>query len=316
MHLTLQQLRLFDAVARLGNVTQAAREVGLTQPAVSIQLKRLEENAGMPLIEQVGKRLFLTPAGREMQAAGDDILARLRRLDDALDDLRHTVRGPLEVAVVTTAKYVIPHLLGAFVAIHPEVTPRLTVTNRARVLERLAENRDDLVIMGQVPDDLDLDAVPFLENPLVVVAPPGHALVGAGVVPLARLAGERFLIREPGSGTRSAFERLLAGQGLAIRPYMELGSTEAIKQGVMAGLGLSVLSRQSVDLELASGLMAVLEVEGFPLLRRWYAAHLRGKTLSRTARTFLDFLVSESARGDSVPGVRAPAGAGEKRPAK
>lgn len=306
MHLTLQQMRLFEAVARLGNYTQAARELHLTQPAVSIQLKRLEENAGRPLFEYVGKRLSLTPAGRHMQAACVDVLNRLRLLDDTLDALNETVRGPLELAVVTTAKYVIPHLLGAFLAEHPEVTPRLTVTNRARVLERLHENRDDFVIMGQVPSDMDLETLPFLDNPLVLVAPPGHPLAGAQSVPLARLTGERVLFRETGSGTRMAFERLLAEHDLSIEPYMELGSTEAIKQAVMAGLGLSVLPLHSVALERRTGLLAVLDVQGFPLERRWYAAHWRGKTLSRTARAFLDFLRDHAAEPAAALIAEAP----------
>lgn len=297
MHLTLQQLRLFDAVARLGNVTHAAAELNLTQPAVSIQLKRLQENAGTALFEHMGKRMFLTPAGREVQAAGADILARLRALDDSLDDLRNVVRGPLDVAVVTTAKYVIPHLLGMFLTEYPDVKPTLIVTNRARVLERLTANRDDLVIMGQVPEELDLAVTPFLENPLVLAAPPHHPLASAKNIPLARLAGEKFLIRERGSGTRKAFETLLAEQKMSITPYMELGSTEAIKQAVMAGLGLSVLPRQSIELEYANDLLTILDVQGFPLLRRWYAAYLRGKTLSRTARTFLDFLEASAASG-------------------
>lgn len=309
MHLTLQQMRLFEAVARLGNYTQAARELHLTQPAVSIQLKRLEENAGTPLFEQVGRRLSLTPAGRHMQAACRDILARLRSLDEDLDGLNDTVRGPLEVAAVTTAKYVIPHLLGAFLAEHPEVTPRLTVTNRARVLERLRENRDDLVIMGQVPSDMDLEALPFLDNPLVLAAPAGHPLAGATAVPLERLRDERLLFRELGSGTRMAFERLLAEHDLVLEPYMELGSTEAIKQGVMAGLGLSVLPLHSIELEQSAGLVAVLDVQGFPLERRWYAAHWRGKSLSRTARAFLDFLGAHAAEAAGTQSLPPPSAA-------
>ncbi len=302
MHLTLQQLRLFEAVARLGNYTRAAEELNLTQPAVSLQLKRLEENAGTALFEHLGRGLTLTPAGREMQSAAQDVMARLRALDDALDGLSHVVRGPLRVAVVTTAKYVIPHLLGTFVHDHPDVVPHLTVTNRARVLDRLAANADDLVIMGQVPSDMDLTVLPFLDNPLVVAAPPNHPLRGMDRVPLARLAEERFLVREQGSGTRIAFERLLAEHGLSIRPYMELGSTEAIKQAVMAGLGLSVLPRYSLDVERAAGLVVELEVEGFPLERRWYATHLRGKTLSPTARSFLDFLRDHAAEAATRPG--------------
>ncbi|WP_173391145.1 LysR family transcriptional regulator [Pararhodospirillum photometricum] len=172
MHLTLQQMRLFEAVARHRSFTRAAQELHLTQPAVSIQVKRLEENAGSILVEHMGKRLFLTPAGHAVYEACVDILGRLRLLDQALDDLRADVRGPLELSVVTSAKYIIPPLLGAFIADHPAVTPRLIVTNRARVIERLADNRDDFVIMGQIPPELEVEAHPFLDNLLMIVAHP------------------------------------------------------------------------------------------------------------------------------------------------
>jgi len=301
LHLTLQQLRLFEAVSRLGSFTAAAEELRLTQPAVSIQIRRLEDNCGQPLIEHVGRRFRLTPAGHEVQAAAADMLARLRGLEIALEDLTDTVSGPLALSVVTTAKYFIPHLLGAFVAEHPAVVPRLTVTNRARVIERLETGEDDLVIMGRVPAGLDLDVHPFLETRLVVVAPPAHPLTTQAEkrpLPLGRVAGERLLMREPGSGTRAALERLLAERGLAARPFMELGSTEAIKQAVMAGLGLSVLPLDCMELELACGRIAVLAVEEFPLVRRWNAVHRRGRPLTRVARTFLDQL-NRLAAGDA-----------------
>ncbi|MFC7335306.1 LysR family transcriptional regulator [Rhodocista pekingensis] len=290
MHLTLQQLRLFEAVARHRSFTRAAEELHLTQPAVSIQIRRLEENAGAPLIEHLGKRFFLTPAGEAMYATACDVLTRLRSLDDELDELADTLRGPLRLAVATTAKYFTPHLLGRFVADHPAVVPRLVVTNRARLIQRLGENLDDFVIMGQVPDDLPLVAHPIIENRLVVVAHPQHACADRAGLLLPDLAGERWLMREPGSGTRTSFERELAGQGLSIEPYMELGSTEAIKQAVMAGLGLSVLPMHSIELELAAHRLVILDIAGFPLCRRWNAVHLQGKTLSRAARSFLQFL--------------------------
>jgi DNA-binding transcriptional LysR family regulator len=293
MHATLQQLRLFEAVARLGSFTRAAEEIHLSQPAVSIQIKRLEENIGQPLFEQMGKRIYLTNAGQRTFDACRDILARLRALEDDLAELHGAMRGPLQISVISTAKYFMPYLLGAFIQEHPQVEPRLTVTNRARIIERLNRNEDDLVIMGQVPDTLALEVHPFLENPLVVAAPPRHLLAGQKQVPLARIREERFLVREPGSGTRMAVDRLFAEHGLSIDPYMELGSSEAIKQGIMAGLGVAVLSLHDLRLELAGGHMVVLEVEGFPLQRRWYAAYLKGKKLSRVARAFLDFLLAE-----------------------
>jgi LysR family transcriptional regulator, low CO2-responsive transcriptional regulator len=293
MHLTLQQLRLFEAVARLRSFTRAAAELYLTQPAISIQIKRLEEGVGLPLLEQVGKRIFLTAAGEEMYGAAQEVLGRLKGLEGAMDDLHGKVKGPLRMAVATTAKYFMPHFLGAFLREHPEVEPSLKVTNRARVLERLAANLDDLTIMGRAPEGLEVEATAFLENPLLPVASPDHPLAGERNIPLERLAQERFLIREKGSGTRYALDRLLAERGLEIRPYMELGSGEAIKQGVMAGIGVSVLSMHSLRLEQAAGLLAVLDVEGFPLVRQWYCVYPKGKRLSNTARTFRDYLLEQ-----------------------
>lgn len=238
-----------------------------------------------------------------MQAAAIDVLGRLRGLESALDQLTDSVSGPLTLSVVTTAKYFTPHLLGAFVAEHPAVVPRLTVTNRARVIERLEAGEDDLVIMGRVPTGLDLEVHPFLETRLEVVAPPAHPLANdptGRAVSLERLAEERLLMREPGSGTRAAFEHLLAERGLAPRPFMELGSTEAIKQAVMAGLGLAVLPADCMQLELANGRIAVLAVEAFPLVRRWNAVHRRSRRLTRVAQAFLDQL-NRLAAAEGVP---------------
>ena len=298
MHFTFQQLRIFESVARNLSFTRAAQELYLTQPAVSIQIKRLEENVGHSLIEHVGKKLYLTIAGDELYRAAREILDRMIELEGTLDERQAKVRGPLRVSVVTTAKYFMPHLLGTFLREHPEVEPRLTVTNRAKVLERLKENLDDLVIMGQVPEGMDLEASQFLNNNLVVVAHPKHPLTKRKrPISLERMVEERFLVREEGSGTRSAVDRLFAEHDLRITPYMELGSGEAIKQGVMAGLGVSVLSPLSFRLEQSSGLLAILNVEGFPLVRPWHCVYPKGKRLSITAQTFFDFLLS---RGEEL----------------
>jgi DNA-binding transcriptional LysR family regulator len=295
-HVTLHQMRIFHSLGRHLSFTRAAEELFLSQPAVSIQVKRLEESVGMPLVEQMGKRIFLTEVGKELFEACRDVLERLRVLDEDMTGLEEGIRGPLNLAAITTSKYFMPHLLGAFLREHPAVEPRLTVTNQTRVLERLEGNMDDLVIMGTLPENLDLEAAFFLDNPLVVVAAPDHPLVNEKQIPLARLLQERFLSREPGSGTRAARNRLFAEHGLTIRPYMELGSSEAIKQAVMAGLGISVLSLHNLRLELKTGLIAVLDVEHFPLQRQWYAVHLKGKKLSATTRRFLDFLLQDGAR--------------------
>lgn len=291
--ITLQQLRLFESVARHGSYTRAAEEMHLSQPAVSVQVARLQSAVGLPLIEQVGRTLRLTHAGEQVYAAAAEVLARLSGLAESLGDLKQRVAGPLRLAAVTSAKFFLPHLLGRFLREYPDVQPVLTVTNRERVLERLRAHEDDLVIMGQVPGDLALAVHPFLDNLLVPIAPPDHPLAGRHGVPLAAFAAERFLVREPGSGTRAAADRLFAAHGLSPTPYMELGSGEAIKQAVMAGLGVSVQSAASIDLELETGRLVILDVVGFPLHRVWHAVHPEGRRLTHTASAFLAFLQSQ-----------------------
>ncbi|KHD09266.1 LysR family transcriptional regulator [Candidatus Thiomargarita nelsonii] len=294
MHMTLRQLTLFKAVAQHLSFTRAAAELCLTQPAVSIQIKQLEGHMGMSLFEQIGKRIFLTDAGRELYGACEDIFARIDALEISLNELQGSIKGQLKLSVVTTAAYFTPHLFKAFLQQYPQVHLNLNVTNRTSILERLANNEDDLVIMGQVPERLHVTAHQFLENPLVVLAPPQHPLVEQSNIPLKRLAQETILFREVGSGTRLAIERCFATQDLELQTNMELGSSDAIKQGVMAGLGISVLSQHTVTLELATGALKLLDVENFPLKRYWYVAHLTEKKLSLVARTFLDFLLTNS----------------------
>ena len=292
-HASLRQLQILVTVAHTGGYTRAAETLYLTQPTVSMQVKKLSETVGLPLFERVGKRLHLTLAGRKVLNAAEDILERLGHLGDDMTELKGQVKGELHIAGVNTVKYFVPHLLGAFLQTYPEVKPILTVTNRARVIGRLMDNEDELIIMGQVPDHLEVEAYPFLENKLIVVASPNHPLARKPSISLARLTKERFLVREAGSGTRLATDHLLAEQGLTINPYMELGSSGAIKQAVMAGLGLSVLSINNLRLELTGGHIAKLDVEGFPLERYWYAVHVKGKKLSLVTRTFLDFLLKQ-----------------------
>ncbi len=294
MHLTLQQLKLFESVYRNRSYTRASKELYLTQPAVSIQVKRLENQIGLPLFEVVGKKIFPTAAGQRVYDASADILGRVTELKQSIEELQGEVKGTLELSVVTTTKYFMPHLLGHFLQQYPDVEPKLRFTNRAHVVERLMNNEDDFVVMGQLPLGATLESHPFLENILGVVAPPGHPLAKVKKVQLRDLVKERFIEREEGSGTRRVFDRLLKENGLQIEPYMELDSSEAIKQGVMASLGLAVISLHSLHLEQAAGKLVVLNVTGFPLKRRWYAVHLKGKRLSLVARTFLDYILAES----------------------
>lgn len=293
-HWTLQQLRLFEAVARHKSYTRAAEELNLSQPAVYIQVKRLEESMGLPLIEQSGKKLLITRAGDLVYDAVVEVLSKLSSLHLSLNDMKGKVAGPLKLSAVTSAKFFMPHILGRFLRIYPDVQPQLTVTNRLRISERLAGNLDDFVILGQqFPEPLDLTMHPFMENPLVLAAHPDHPMRDRKNIPISELAGERILVREAGSGTRSAAEELFAKAGITLRPYMELGSGEAIKQAIMAGLGVSVIPLASLSLELRYGQIVVLDVDNFPLHRMWHAVHLKGKQLGLTAKVFLDFLIEE-----------------------
>ena len=290
---TLQQMRLFAAVARHRSFTRAAEEVHLTQPSVSMQVKRLEEKVGQRLTEQIGKTLHLTAAGDTVLAACTDILARIDALEVALNDMQGEIAGPLNVCVVSTAKYFLPHLLGSFTRRFPKVEPRLMITNRETQLRRLSGNEDDLYVTGQVPETYAVTDHPFLENVIVVVAHPDHPLVGQKNISLTRLAQHRVIRREPGSGTRKAVERLFDAEGLTLPTHMELDDNEAIKQGVISGLGIAFLSLHSLRLELAAGELVTLDTIGFPMRRRWYAVHPTGKHLSNAASAFLDYLLQE-----------------------
>jgi len=289
-HSTLRQFEVFEAIARLGSFTRAAEELYLTQPTVSMQIKKLADAVGLPLFEQVGKKMYLTDAGRELQQTCRGIFEHLAHFEMVTADMKGLKTGKLRLAVVTTAKYFAPRLLGMFCQQYPGVEVSLKVSNRERVLERLAGNQDDLYILGQPPEEADAVAEAFLENPLVVLAPAQHALAHKKKIPLKRIAEEPFLLREPGSGTRMATERVFAERGLKLKMRMELGSNEAIKQAVIGGLGISVLSSHTLALDASSGQFVILDVQGFPIQRHWYFAYPAGKQLSIVASTFADYL--------------------------
>lgn len=292
-HVSLRQLEVFEAIARLGSFKRAAQKLHVTQPTISMQVRKLSDAVGMPLFEQVGKRIYLTDAGRTLFESCREVFASLEHFETTIADMRGLTQGRLRLAVVTTAKYFAPRLLGHFCERYPGVDASLEVTNREHVLERLRGNRDDLYIFGQPPSTVDVEAVPFLRNPLVPLAPPSHPLAQRDRVPLAELGEYPFLAREPGSGTRLAVERLCDHQGVGLKVRMELGSNEAVKQSVAAGMGLSVLSQHT--LVSGGGEVAILDVEGFPIERQWYLVYPAGKQLSMAARTFRDYLLEEGA---------------------
>lgn len=293
IHATLHQLKVFEATARHGSFTRAAEELFLTQPTVSMQVKQLTKAVGLPLFEQVGKRLYLTDAGRELFGTCQEIFNKLEQLEMKVADLKGMKQGRLKLAVITTAKYFMPRLLGPFCQQYPGIDVSLMVTNHERVIERLSNNQDDLYVMSQLPENLEVNAHQFLDNPLVVIAPKTHPLVQEKNIPLKRLAEEVFIMREPGSGTRRAFQKLLDEHRLNVKVRLELGSNEAIKQAIAGGLGLSVLSRHALTAETV-GELTVLDVDEFPIPRQWYVVYLAGKQLSVVASTFLDYLQSEA----------------------
>jgi DNA-binding transcriptional LysR family regulator len=289
-------LKIFAAVARRLSFTRASEELHLTQPAVSMQIKQLEQAVGLPLFEQLGKKIYLTDAGREFSRYASAITSQLEELDQMVDEMKGLKRGRLTIAVASTANYFVPRLLATFCQRHGDaVSVSLDVTNREQLLKGLVENRNDLVIMGQPPAEMNLVAERFLENPLVVIAPPGHPLAAEKRIPPERLREETFLVREQGSGTRSAMERYFAANKLRLATPMEMSSNEAIKQSVEAGLGLGVVSLHTLAMELALGQLVVLDVVKFPIMRYWYIVYREGKRLSIVAQSFREFVLREAA---------------------
>ena len=294
LNFTLRQLQVFEKVATHLNYSRAAEELYLSQPAVSMQIKQLEGHIGLPLFEQMGKKVFLTEAGRELYHYSRNIAQQLAEMEAMFDEMKGLGKGRLTLSVVNTANYFIPQLLAKFCKLHPGINVTLQVANRAAVLKQLADNNTDLAIMGQPPDNLDISAEPFMDNPLVVIAAPDHPLARLKRVKFAQLAQETFLSREPGSGTRSAMERVFAKHHIQPRISMEMETNEAIKQAVQAGMGLGILSLHSIELELETKRLAVVNVEHFPLLRHWFVAHRCNKRLSSAALAFKEFLLTEA----------------------
>ena len=296
-HTTFRQLEIFESIARLGSFTRASEELFLTQPTVSMQMKKLTETVGVLLIEQDGKKIRLTADGQQLAQATREIFGILDRFTMSVDERRGLKQGKLSLMAITTASYFAPRLLGEFAKLYPGIDVSLRVTNKEQVLASIADGLDDLYFLGQPPEDIDVVATPIMDNPIEVLAAPDHPLAGQKNIPLERLALEPWLMREKGSGTRIAIERRFFDHGITLHPRLELGSSEAIKQAILAGLGISALSRHALSLN-QPGQFAVLDVEGFPILRHWYAVYPAGRQLSVVARAFLDYLLG---RGDAAP---------------
>jgi len=288
-HGTLPQLRLFEASARLGSFTRAAQELHMSQPAASVQIKKLTETVGVALFEQVGNRVYLTEGGRRLQQSCVEVFRLLERLEDDLAGLRALQAGRLRLAVSTTGMCFAPRLVGAFAALHPGVQTSLQAHNRQILVERIAANEDDLYLFADAPDLDKVVMQELLPNPLVVLARDDHPLAGQKNIAFERLASEPLLVREEGSGTRRITMRLFREHGLSPTVRMELGTNEAIKEAILAGLGVAVMSRYTFGLDPESSRYRCLDVEGFPLENHWYFAYPEGKQLSAAARAFLDF---------------------------
>lgn len=292
---TFQQVKVFETVARHLSYSRAAQELRMSQPAVSIHVRQLEGHAGLPLFEQVGRKIYLTSAGEELLRHSRAIIQELKDADAALAALRGIRGGRLNVAVISAGDYFFPGLLAEFCRRHEGITVQLGVNNREEVLQKLAENDADLAVLLRPPESPDMTVEAFAPQPHVIVAPPQHPLAAKRRITLQALAKEPFIVREQGSDTRLAIDDLLTHSRLKFNFTMEIRSTEAIKQAVIAGLGLSFLSAHTLGLELEFGRIAVLDVEGFPLMREWHLAYHRNKPLPPVALAFRQFLLQDGA---------------------
>jgi DNA-binding transcriptional LysR family regulator len=292
---TLRQLKVFEAVARHLSFSRAAEELHLTQPAVSIQVAKLEEHAGIALFEQLGKKIHLTPAGHEMLHSSRVIIAQFMEVEQAMTQFKGVTGGKLNVAVISAGDYFLPRLLVEFAGRHAGVSLNFRVVNREELLEQLADNLTDLAVMVRPPADADTVNESFAPHPYVIVAPPQHPLAASRRVSVSRLAREPFVVREKGSDTWKSMQDAFGNHMGELNIAMEIKSTETIKQAVMAGMGVSFLSAHTVSRELTAGQLTTLDVVGFPLMLDWYVVHRKNKRLPPVAQAFKDFLLKDGA---------------------
>ena len=286
---TFRQLEILLAVHSAGSITEAANRLFLTQPTVSMQLKKLAEAVGTPLYHQLGRKLVFTEAGLEVVKSARDTIDVIERLEMKLYDLQGLKTGTLKLAVVTTAKYFIPHLLGEFLKLYPDIDIDFKVGNRQQIIDRMAFGEDDFYVFSHPPKDQNLELYEFLPNPLVAIVQPEHHLADEKNIPLQTFLDQPFLMRENGSGTRHAIEKHFEQLGVKPNTRMIIESNEAIKHSVMSGLGLSILSEHTLTFGGSTGLVK-LDVQELPIMTHWYLANLSAKPLSVIARTFLDYI--------------------------
>lgn len=294
LNITLRQMMVFSSVAKHLSFTRAAEELHLTQPAVSMQIKQLEDVIGHKVLEQFGKKNYLTEAGREMQYYVKQILDLLDETEEVMEDLKGLRKGTLDISVATTANEFATRILAAFSKEHEELNYRLDVTNRKTLLSQLTNNEKDLVIMGRPPNSMELEMEPIMENPLVVIAAADHPLSKMRNIPLSELVKHTFVVREKDSGTRIAIERFFEKHNVTMSSSMEMTSNEAIKQAVQAGLGLGIVSIHTLELELETKRIAILDVAHFPIIRHWYVVYKHGKRLSGIAEAFKQYILENA----------------------
>jgi len=309
--LTFRQLQVFKAVYDLKSYSKAGDLLGLTQPAVSSQVRHLEQALNMPMFEYIGRKLYCTAAGEEMAACVRSVFGELADMQNRLAALEGRVAGDLRLVAVSTAQYVVPYLLGSFLQLNPQVNISVAVVNRATALERLNQNNDDLVIMGMVPQDRPLTSLPFLDNELIPIVPAGHPLLDQKSVSAETFLNSNLLTREPGSGSRLALEVYCQQHHLKIAPAMELGSNDAVKHAVLAGLGVAVVPKLSVLSELALGTLTALDITDFPLRRSWCLVYPQARYPTPVMKAFIDYVQQNIAQFERL--FRRPRTAGEKR---
>ena len=294
-NINLHQLATFQVVAKHCSYVRAAEELHFSQPAVSAQIRQLEDAMGVKLFDKIGRKTHLTQAGEELYLYSQKIFSLIDETMESMEALRSPHYGRLSVGADTTVgTYVIPGVLGKFHQMYPEVEITLEVFNRGYLVDALVNNHVDMVVMGKIPTEVPVFAAPFAPNELVLVAPPTHRLAGCTHVPFVELAREHFLLREVGSGTRAALENAFQEAGTPLQISMQVGNNSAIKQGVAAGLGIALISRVALDMELETHRLVILDVEGFPIMKQWRLVHLKDKNLSATARAFKLFMLQHA----------------------
>ncbi len=294
MNITLKQMKILEAVVEHHSYTDAAKALFMTQPAVSMQIKQMEDQIGLSLFEREGKQVTVTEAGLELLHYAQNIRHQLDEAEQVLEELKGLKRGKLHLTMASTANYFAPHLIAAFHHEFPGAQVTLDVTNRSGLLDALDSNTTDMVIMGRPPEGHNLVGIPFIDNPLVVIAYPEHPLANKSGIKLSEVANESFIVRERDSGTRMAVDRFFAEHDLELTPGMVMNRSEAIKQAVMAELGLGIVSLHTIEMELALKRLVVLNVEDFPIMRQWHIVHRNGKRFAAIPEAFKNYVLDHA----------------------